>query len=394
MKKRFLFILFCICAGLVACNEVSSYMDDDDDMSKYGIFLDHSRLSFFVGEKKSLVATVNFKTAYYGDVVWFTSDPAVATVSGEGEVTAVSLGKTTVSAMAAGETAECQIMVFPEESVFIAGYDWTEENNYTTRVWRNGEVVFEISNENPYVCTASDAGDVYAVYRNGSVILENGMKIFELDGGGSRLINTVLVPDDGNIYVGGKRIYDNGGSDAMIWENGSYFFTANYDSEIYSLFFSNGSVYAGGWTGNYPAIWRDGMKINIELARYAVIRSVFVSDNEIYAVGHDGYNAVLWENGDIKTVFDGPSEAYSVYKYGDDVYIGGAMNNYPAVWKNGELIFTGKEYGLIRTIDISDGDVYAAGYEGDPAKVWKNGEVFFEYEGNGPEFTYVRVVKK
>ena len=396
MRKKFLFILICVFAGIVACNELPTWHPDpgnDDiveDNTEYGIYLDNSRLSLLVGEKETLVATVKFKDPYYGEVKWRTSDPRIATVSGEGVVTAVRLGKTIVSATAAGETAECEIMVFPEESVFIAGYQWTD-NECITRVWRNEEVVFEISFENPYICTVSTEGDIYAVYRYGNNVLKNGTVIYNFGGTVSSTINTVVVPESGNIYVGGKINYDNGACDAVIWENEYSFFRSGYDSEIYSLFVSNGSVYAGGWTGDFPSLWRDGMLIDIEIKKFAIIRSIFVAD-KIYAVGHDGYNAILWENGEIKTVFDGPSEAYSVYKYGEDVYIGGAMNNYPAVWKNGELIFTAEEIGIIRSIDIFDGDVYAVGDEGNKSKAWKNGEVFVE---NGESvFQYIRKIGK
>ena len=70
--------------------------------------LSKSSLSLKVGETKSLKATVK---GVSNEVTWQLSAPTVATVSGNGVITAVGVGKTTISATANGKTKKCTVKV-------------------------------------------------------------------------------------------------------------------------------------------------------------------------------------------------------------------------------------------------------------------------------------------
>ncbi|MDE5581590.1 MAG: leucine-rich repeat protein [Treponemataceae bacterium] len=60
---------------------------------------------------KTLTATVNPDDADDKTVTWSSSNPAVATVSNDGMVTAVKVGAATITAQAGGKTAACEVTV-------------------------------------------------------------------------------------------------------------------------------------------------------------------------------------------------------------------------------------------------------------------------------------------
>jgi uncharacterized protein YjdB len=74
------------------------------------VSLDITTLSLIVGESATLTATVKPDNATDKNVVWTSSDNAVATVS-DGKVTAVNAGTATVKATCGGKTAECAVNV-------------------------------------------------------------------------------------------------------------------------------------------------------------------------------------------------------------------------------------------------------------------------------------------
>ncbi len=76
-----------------------------------GISLDKAELSLAVGQTAILHATVEPEEAADKTVTWTSSDENVATVDGEGCVTAVNPGTATITAKAGEKTATCQVHV-------------------------------------------------------------------------------------------------------------------------------------------------------------------------------------------------------------------------------------------------------------------------------------------
>lgn len=74
------------------------------------ITLSAEELKLTVGESAALTATVNPSNATDQTLVWSSSDPGVATVSG-GTVTAVGLGSATITVTAGGKSASCTVTV-------------------------------------------------------------------------------------------------------------------------------------------------------------------------------------------------------------------------------------------------------------------------------------------
>ena len=82
-----------------------------------GITLSETSLSLGVGETQTLTPTVLPNRASDKSVTWKSSNPAVATVSADGLMTAVSEGSCTITCTAAdgsGVSATCEVEVYPE----------------------------------------------------------------------------------------------------------------------------------------------------------------------------------------------------------------------------------------------------------------------------------------
>ncbi|MDE6068516.1 MAG: leucine-rich repeat protein, partial [Treponemataceae bacterium] len=79
-----------------------------------GITLDETTLTLEPGKTMTLTATVLPEDADDKMVTWLSDDPSVATVSEDGIVTAVRIGKTTIKAKAGNKTAACHVTVSVE----------------------------------------------------------------------------------------------------------------------------------------------------------------------------------------------------------------------------------------------------------------------------------------
>ena len=87
------------------------------------IEINPTELSLEEGETADLIATVTPSDATDPTVSWSSSDPEVATVSGQGKVTALKAGSATITAKAGDKTADCLVAVIskviPVESVSL-----------------------------------------------------------------------------------------------------------------------------------------------------------------------------------------------------------------------------------------------------------------------------------
>ena len=84
------------------------------DVTVDNIQLNKIQLTLVKGGKETLVATVSPEEAS-ADIIWDSSDESVATVSSEGEVTALWPGNAVISATAGNVTATCEVEVLPSE---------------------------------------------------------------------------------------------------------------------------------------------------------------------------------------------------------------------------------------------------------------------------------------
>lgn len=89
--------------GLTGC-------ENDDPVAVERLSLDKTAMTLTRGESGMLVATIEPENAEDKSVVWSSSDESVATVD-EGRITAVAVGRATITARAAAFTATCEVTV-------------------------------------------------------------------------------------------------------------------------------------------------------------------------------------------------------------------------------------------------------------------------------------------
>jgi uncharacterized protein (TIGR02145 family) len=94
-----------------------------------GISLDKTILVLFVAEDYTLSATITPDSATYQTITWTSSNTKIATIDNAGKVTAITEGKTTITAKAGNKTATCEVEV-KSISLFVEinGIKWATRN--------------------------------------------------------------------------------------------------------------------------------------------------------------------------------------------------------------------------------------------------------------------------
>lgn len=120
MKKfiTILSVMAALAAAFTSCEKEAIVGTADGD----GLYLNKTEITLIKGTAEALVATVTPKDA--ATLSWVSADAAVATVDGEGVVTAVGAGETVVSATAGGMKVECLVKV--QSPVTSVSLDKTE----------------------------------------------------------------------------------------------------------------------------------------------------------------------------------------------------------------------------------------------------------------------------
>ena len=117
MKNRLKTFLTVITLTMIAATCVFAGCGKGENPSAVKVFLDRTEIELTVGETYTLTADV--KNAENAEIVWTTSDSAIATVQ-DGTVRAVAAGSTTVKAAVGDAFASCAVTVVPKGEVSIS----------------------------------------------------------------------------------------------------------------------------------------------------------------------------------------------------------------------------------------------------------------------------------
>ena len=139
------------------------------------VTLDKSTLEIIVGSNGQLKATVSPDNATDKSVTWTSSNSKVATVDANGNVTAVSVGNTTITVTCGDKTASCKVTVLPipVSSITLNKTSITIQLGYAEELIAtvspnnaaNKEVTWSSSDNNVVVIGRGD-GKVYAVSKS------------------------------------------------------------------------------------------------------------------------------------------------------------------------------------------------------------------------------------
>ena len=168
------------------------------------ITLSATSLSLKLGDSRTLTATVIPSDATDSQVTWSSSDPSVATVSDQGEVTAVRAGNCTITATAGGKSATCTVTVstqeIPVERITLSSTSLSlkegDSHRLTATVTPSDATDSQVtwSSSDPSVATVSNTGKVVAVRGGNCTITATA--------GGKSATCTVRVQGAGGVDAG------------------------------------------------------------------------------------------------------------------------------------------------------------------------------------------------
>ncbi|MGG5486518.1 T9SS type A sorting domain-containing protein [Gaetbulibacter sp. PBL-D1] len=291
------------------------------------------------------------------------------------------------------------------QDVYVCGF----ENNGTknvAKVWKNGAsqppltngmhhaIAYSVFVENNNVY----AGGAQAVSNQIATVWVNGSPVALTSGSNSAGVLSVFV--SGGVGYAAGYVWNGPISTATLWVDGvaQSLTNGSNSSSANSVFVSDGDVYVVGYENNgskdVAKYWKNGNEFVLtDGGQDARANGIFVTGGDVYVVGYETVSldstswpvAKIWVNGVPSSLSGLESNAYSVFKKNNQVYVTGyAMyqgDQRVIYWMNGsgQFINLPSNNGVGQSIYVSGAlpDVYIAGYESNGthnvAKLWKNG---------------------
>jgi hypothetical protein len=245
-----------------------------------------------------------------------------------------------------------------------------------------------------HVSHASDMGNgMYHIESPVATVWKNGVEQAlsgAVEGADSRAQSVYVSGSD--VYVAGIEVQTGSRIPPVltVWKNSVPQILSDRTGDIYcSVFVSGNDVYVTGNTaGSTSKMWKNGVEC---YTKNGTVSSIFVSGNDIYETGsedRDNFITIdkVWKNNEeLYTLYDSRKQfnarANSICVSGSDVYAAGCEirdNGFVAMlWKNGIPQSLGKETvpSEASSVFVFGNDVYVAGYAEEAAAVWKNGDM-------------------
>lgn len=408
----------------------SACVDDaKDPVLAETIALDRHELVLQIGAQETLVAAVAPEQAADRRVSWVSSDETVATVSGQGVVCALAVGRAVISACAAGQTACCTVDVTASKGIYAAGVVRSSAGRNVAVVWQDGVAEYLTDGTQDAAArsvSVTPGGDVYVAgfvddgQRNTACLWKNGVVRNLSVAGRDAQALSLCIADDGTVYVAGYETNSEGVCEARVWSDpaGSEVTLELPATDSYATAVCMSSVGGRPCVAGYMqkedgvntcgVFWRDGERDNFPEFQTGHVGSradalcvAFNNEDrrdDFYAAGsefvRESYNprAVFFLHNLISQLqgSNRPGMALAVGLYDGDFYTAGwalysETKQEACVWRNHEELYrltSSDAYGshAYALCITSDGKIYAGGYElldrTQSPVIWLNGERF------------------
>jgi len=401
MKKIVWEILLTMVLGLAlvffACNNPVGPDNGGTTISVTGVSLYKSSTVLLVSVTEQLFATISPADASNQNVIWSSSNEAVATVSSSGLVTGIADGTAviTVTTEDGGNNDTCNVTV-TSTAVAVTGVSLNKAS--TSIPYGDKEqllaTISPADATNPNVTWFSSNEAVATVSSSGWVTAVNAgtadVTVTTEDGG---FTDSCTVTVEG-AYIAGQYESSGGGYIACYWRNGSKHDLPGENGITYSVEVDNGDVYASGCYGpedvETACYWKNGARQDLDNVPVGTTGSLAfglaVSGSDLYIAGlytdaGDISHACYWKNGIRQDLPGTDGAAYGIFVSGTDVYVSGSYMDAAFVacyWLNGtKHDLVGSDAQAVGIV-VDSGDVYISGmfdYDTQTPEVcyWKNG---------------------
>ena len=192
-----------------------------------------------------------------------------------------------------------------------------------------------------------------------------------------------------NVYIVGGNDIGEPIATSVLWINDDVVELSAKSTGVNSVYVNDGNIYTAGYryedeyynSPYYATLWTNG---NIAtLSQHTSCAFSVFAEGKVYVAGYekieDNPLATLWVNGVATRLSNFDSKACSVFVSQGIIYVVGRIKNddgicNAVVWKNGISTILSTNPSFAYSVFVKNGNVYIAGDDNDNATLWVNGE--------------------
>lgn len=386
MKNIYTLLLLCATIFFASCQ-------DDDAVIASAVNLDKTTLSLVEGTQGTLIATITPDDVEVKDLTWMSCNESIAKVDNQGTVTAVAVGKATITVVSrsGGKSASCEVVV-TAAPVAVTGIT-LDKTALSLNVDGKAALVPIIAPEdatNTNVKWTTSDDKVATVSATGEItaLAAGTATITAATEDGNKTATCVVTVTAGPQFVISGSIIGADDSDSPYWFNDGKLVAlegAAVNPDLMTII--GNDVYIAGIDRSEARaghIWKNGQKLDYTTGQ---IGCMAASGSDLYLAIKAGNSISVQKNKDEAEQWmssDYNTMVYNIRVVDKDVYIvtSESFVNVVTVYKNKTKLYTINDADTPSMAVTATGDVYVAVKKSDGKTfVYKNGVQAFELEG-------------